>query len=513
MTLLDLDFDLYPKQLLALTSSAQLVLYGGAAGGGKSHLARIAAIGNALRIPGLQVYLFRRHYNDLLLNHLNGPTGFRALLFPLMMQGLCTIVDDQIRFYNGPTDSKGNRTVGSVIYLCHCQHEIDVEKYRGAEIHFFIPEETTQFTETQLRFLLSRVRIPEGLPIPAEERHCWPKILMPTNPGGKSHSFLKSVIVDPSMALMQHDNDFPIWTLPEEEGGWTTCFVRAKLADNPSIDPVQYRKTLMGLKRPELIDAMLNGSWDIPLGAFFPEADERIHRIPPIEIPRHLFKFRTFDWGFGAPFCVQWWAVADGILENPRTNQPFPRGSLICYREWYGCNPSKTTEGIGLSNRQIAEGIIERTPHHELIYNTVADSKPFQATGMGNARPDLGSTPATEMKAYGVPLEKGVVNPGSRILGWQQLHSRLIDKTIFFFNSCSHTWRTLVEIQTDPDNVEDCDSDMEDHPVDCIGLACKARPVVKDVPKKLEPKFIHTASFDDVLKQHMKLKRLQSQQR
>jgi hypothetical protein len=56
--------------------------YGGAAGGGKSHLMRIAAIIWCAMIGGLQVYLFRRIRDDLVKNHMEGPKGFRALLAP-----------------------------------------------------------------------------------------------------------------------------------------------------------------------------------------------------------------------------------------------------------------------------------------------------------------------------------------------------------------------------------------------------------------------------------------------
>lgn len=485
----DLSFDLYVKQMLVLTTSAQLILYGGAAGGGKSHIVRVASIDAALRYPGMQIYIFRRHHKDLILNHMLGPTGFPALLFDLITAKKAKIVDDEIRFYNGK-----NGTLGSVIHLCHCQYEKDVENYRGAEIHFLIPEEATQFTEYQLRFLFSRVRMPADLKeiIPEEEQCKFPRILIPTNPGGASHNFIKVNYVDGKTPL-------EIWTQPEEEGGRTCIFIPAKLSDNPSIDPKQYRNALLGLKRPELIDAMLEGKWDIPMGTFFPEADDRVHFVKSFDIPKWWFKFRTFDWGSAAPFCVQWWAVSDGTIK------PYPKGALICYREWYGCNPNDTKLGIGLSNSQIAEGILSRTPKEEIITHTVTDSKPFQATGMSGK--DLGSTPAKEMASLGVPLQKGVVNPGSRVLGWQQTRSRLIDRMIFFFDTCHHSWRTLTEIQTDPKNVEDCDTTGEDHPVDCIGLACKAKPLIIEQKKPEEKKYLTSANFQDILSMHLKIKK------
>jgi len=78
---------LHPKQMLALQSKATELLYGGAAGSGKSHLMRAAAIIAAIEIPNLQVYLFRRLYPDLKKNHIEGSSGFRAMLAPLEQAG------------------------------------------------------------------------------------------------------------------------------------------------------------------------------------------------------------------------------------------------------------------------------------------------------------------------------------------------------------------------------------------------------------------------------------------
>src|SRR5215813_8724108 len=119
-----LHLHLHPKQWTAFESVATEILYGGAAGGGKSHLMRVAAVVWCAAIAGLQVYLFRRVYDDLIKNHMEGPKGFRAMLAPWAEAGWCHIVEDEIRFWNG-----------SRIYLCHCQHEKDRFKYQGAEIH------------------------------------------------------------------------------------------------------------------------------------------------------------------------------------------------------------------------------------------------------------------------------------------------------------------------------------------------------------------------------------------
>lgn len=488
MTEVDLQFKVWPKQSLALLTDAQHIIYGGAAGGGKSHVARIAATDACLQIPGIQVYLFRRHYEDLVKNHLAGPTGFRTLLYPLVQIGLVKIVDTEIRFYNGP-----NGTLGSQINLCHCQYDKDVFKFQGAEIHFFIPEETTQFTEYQLRFLMSRVRIPDTLKIPPHLKHKYPRILMATNPGGVSHSFIKGNYIDNRIP-------FQIWEQPEIEGGRRCIFIPAKLQDNPSINPDEYRAGLMVLKRPELIEAMLNGSWEIPIGAFFPEADARKHMISPFKPANHLFKFRTIDWGSGSPASVNWWVMSDGEAIFGNDGEPLPKGAMICYREWYIANPADLTKGLGLSNQQFIEGIKERTPNNEIIYGTISDLKPWQATG--------GTTTALDFENANMPLTKGDVSKGSRVEKWQQLRSRLIgvDNVPYFYvtRNCPHLWREITEIQTDQTNFEDVDTTGSDHALDSAGHAVFARPFVRTKPPPVQPKLINEINAKQLFANHFK---------
>src|SRR5947209_5840462 len=110
---LQLHLNLHEKQGTAFQSQATEILYGGAAGGGKSHLMRVAAIIWCVLIPGLQVYLFRRIYDDLVKNHIEGPTGFPVLLAEWVQAKLVKInySDLTVEFWNG-----------SKIFLQHCQH-------------------------------------------------------------------------------------------------------------------------------------------------------------------------------------------------------------------------------------------------------------------------------------------------------------------------------------------------------------------------------------------------------
>jgi hypothetical protein len=160
-----LKLSLQPKQGLAYRSPATELLYGGAAGGGKSHLMRVALICWCQAIPGLQCYLFRRTFPELTHNHLRGPTGFSALLAPLASAGVWIRGEREVIFPNG-----------SRIYLCHCRNHDDIYAYQGAQMHVLAIDELTHWTEPMYRFLRSRVR-PRKRPVEQRGRNSDPQRL------------------------------------------------------------------------------------------------------------------------------------------------------------------------------------------------------------------------------------------------------------------------------------------------------------------------------------------------
>src|SRR5260221_332279 len=189
MSSAEVNLPLHPKQAEALNTLGTEVLYGGAAGGGKSHLMRCAAIVWCASIPGLQVYLFRRIKDDLHKNHIEGPKGFPVLLAAWIVAGLVKIVEDEIRFWNG-----------SKIYLCHCKDEKDRFKYLGAEIHVLLVDELTTFSDVIYRFLRGRVRA-VGINVPDALKGQFPRILASSNPGNIGHAWVKRAFIDGALPM------------------------------------------------------------------------------------------------------------------------------------------------------------------------------------------------------------------------------------------------------------------------------------------------------------------------
>lgn len=485
---MDLDFPLWPLQEAALTTPAQEVLFGGAAGPGKSHLMRVACILWAFGVPGLQIYLFRRHARDLRQGHLEGPTGFRALLTEAERGGFCEVVEHEIRVFHG--DGPMSR-----ISLNHCQYDQDVFNYKTIEFHVLALEEASELTEFQIRYLRSRVRMPDAVRVPPDLAGRFPRCLYTSNPGGPGHSYLKRAFIDSALPGA-------IWTAPDDDGGFSRQFIPARLIDNPSINPTEYRKRLTGLGSKAYVDALLNGDWNAIVGAFFDVFDLFKHRIESFAPAAHLTKFRGFDWGSSAPFGVLWFCVADGEpwLSHRGTKCWAPRGSIIAYREWYGCNPDRPSEGIGISNLEIINGIKSRTPDTERIVATITDSLPFQSR---DGKGDVSKTIAKVFADNGVPLQQGNTD---RVEGWSMTRSALIGKDgvpeLYFTEDCHHAIRTIPLMQRSLTNCEDIADHQEDHLPDIIRLACISSPQTKDKPPDPIECISNVVTFDQAMKHH-----------
>jgi hypothetical protein len=416
---------------------------------------RVAAIMWCASIPGLQVYLFRRLFPDLIKNHMEGPKGFRALLAPWEAQGFVKIVEEEIRFWNG-----------SRIYLCHCKDDSDRYKYQGAEIHVLLIDELTHFSDIIYRFLRGRCRM-VGIDLPAQHAGKFPRILCGSNPGNIGHQWVKATFIDGAAPMVNR-------RMGDDEGGMLRQYIPARLDDNPSMasDDPSYRSRLRGLGSAALVRAMEDGDWDVIAGAFFDEFDRQEHVIKPFRIPEHWLRFGSFDWGSAKPFSYGLYAVSDGSLLSD--GRVYPTGALIRYQEWYGA--SGPNVGLKLTAEQVADGIIERELSR--IDYRVADPACWKRDG--------GPSIAERMILKGLVFRSA---DNSRIAGWDQVRGRLVGADapmLYFFETCYDMIRTFPALQHDERRPEDVDSDGEDHAGDELRYACMSRPYTRPAPN-IEP--------------------------
>jgi len=447
---------------MAFRTEATEVLYGGAAGGGKSYLLRASAIRWCAEVGGIQVYFFRRTLPDLRDNHLRGPTSFHAMLEPYLASGHVKYrsVENEFEFWNG-----------AVLHLCYCDSENDVEKYRGAEIHVLIPDELTHFSEYQYRFLRSRVRI-AGLKVPKKYANRLPRIEAASNPGSIGHAWVKRTFINPKPPIEK-------WKTSPEEGGMVRQFIPARLVDNPYLtrDDPQYADRLRGLGADNLVRAMLDGDWNIVAGQAFEKLRVDVHRIEPFEPPADWNCFGSLDWGSTRPFSFGLWTVANGnALPDGRL---YRRGAIIRYNEVYGWN-GKPNEGLRKEAEEVAEMMRVRIGERKLGY-IAADPSMWKVDGS----PSI----AENMLRKGIVLRKA---DNARIVGYVQVRQRIAgdeDGPMLYATKNCHDgfWRTMPDLVMDERHVEDVDTDQEDHAYDDTRYACQSRPwmaVVKKTEKK-----------------------------
>ena len=154
---------LNPKQKLFCQARTRYVAYGGARGGGKTHVLRVKAFGGALSYPGIRILIVRREYPELEQN----------IILPMRK-----MIPLEIGTYNG-TMRMMFFANGSIIKFGHFGSGDELE-YQGQEYDWIFMEEATQFTESQFRTLGACLRGATKIPR---------RMYLTCNPGGKILQF------------------------------------------------------------------------------------------------------------------------------------------------------------------------------------------------------------------------------------------------------------------------------------------------------------------------------------
>jgi len=214
-----------PRQARFLTIPSREAFYGGAAGGGKSDALLMAAL-QYVTVPGYSAIIFRKTYADL---SLPGALMDRAADW---LQGKAHW-SDKTKTWTFPS--------GATVSFGYMEHEKDKFRYKGAEYQFVGFDELTQFTETQYRFMFSRLRRLTGATVPIRMRGA-------SNPGDTGHEWVKKRFVKP--------------------GRKGVPFIPARIRDNPHLDFADYVQSLNELD-PITRRQMLAGDWDAFAGGRF----------------------------------------------------------------------------------------------------------------------------------------------------------------------------------------------------------------------------------------------------
>lgn len=399
------------------------VLYGGAAGGGKSYAMLVDPLRFAHR------------------------AAHRALVLRRSMPELRELIDKSRELYPKAFPGCKFREVekiwtfpsGAKLEFGFLERDADVYRYQGQAYSWIGFDEITHLsTEFSWNYLASRLR--------TTDPEITPYMRCTANPGGAGATWVKKRYVNPSepnQSFTGHD-------------GLTRRFIPARLEDNPYLSTdgryEQMLKALPAVQRKQLLE----GNWDVTEGAAFTEFDVMEHVITPFEIPVGWERVKGIDYGYASESACVWGTV------DPSD------GTLIIYRELYR---------KGLTGVDLAQMITNMELIDPYSVPGVLDTAAWNRTG--TTGPTVGET----LQRAGHKLRRADKN---RIQGKIQIHEYLRVQPsgrpkIQIFNSCPNLIRELQSLPLDKSNPEDVNTNAPDHAYDALRYLIMSRPKVNDI--------------------------------
>lgn len=427
-------FSTKQKEASAMLKECKYLLYGGAMGGGKSYWLRWQLV--KLLIKWAKA------------GHLRVCVGLFCEDYPTLQDRHLSKISKEFPVWLG--ESHGNhRDYGRCFILAPeygggvimFRNLDDSSKYQSAEFAAIAVDELTKNTAeifTDLRTRLRWAGISET------------KFIAASNPGGVGHAWVKKKWIDGI-----HE--------PGEKEASKFKYLPARAKDNPYLAET-YMDTLSGLPE-ELKRAYIEGDWDMFKGQYFTEWRREIHTCKPFEIPLHWVRFVCGDYGYTKPSAVYWCAVNED-------------GQIFVYRELYR---------TGMTYADLAREICSMTAPNETIKYWAFDPAIWAKGNEKEGEPVKVSGAEIMMQKYREITRKTlnlIRANNDRVNGWNMVRQYLkpyvrgdaTTSLLQVFTTCSEFVRTFPALIFDQTNVEDVDSDGEDHAGDAVRYGIMSRP-------------------------------------
>lgn len=458
-----------PKQRLFLERNEFEAFYGGAAGGGKSDAMVVEAL-RQVNIPHYKGIILRKTYPQL-----------------------AELIDKSYRYYKAvcpkarynSSEHTWKFPSGAKIIFGSMQHSQDKIKYQGQAYDFVGFDELTHFTYDEYIYMFSRCR-PNG---PGTQLY----VRATGNPGGIGHGWVKQRFIDagPPMKTIWALNE---WDDPDgnhHKAKQSRIFVPSSVFDNPALlqnDPM-YIQRLASLPKADR-DALLMGDWNSFSGQVFNEWRDKeehykdrkwTHVIDPFRVPDSWSIWCGLDWGYSKPFSVGWYAVD--------TNRRIYR-----IRELYGSN-GEPNVGTQWEPDRVAEKMKEIEANDVNLrgkrINRVGDPAIWGTQG----KESIG----TLFEKQRIYWQKG---NHERLSGKMQFHHRLRFNEdgipmFYCFSTCRNFIRTVPNLVYSMTDVEDIDTDGEDHIYDETRYVFMESPIAAPVKEQQIIKPYDPLSTDD----------------
>lgn len=387
------------------------------------------------------------------------------------------LIFPKARFLSSTADFKWVWPDGEELLLRAFKNTKDYWDFHGHEYPWIAWEELTAWPSLDGYHMMKSCNRSSRLGIPRKYRSTF-------NPYGPGHNGVKAYFIDPAPAgvpfVAERSNAADIAKeygidIPDTGQMYTVC-LHGHYSENSTLMEAQpdYAAVIAtSAENPEQAKAWLSDDWDITAGGMFDDVwNRRSHILPAFMPPLSWAITRSYDWGSTRPFSVGWWAHASGEairLPDGRVFAP-RRGSLIRIAEWYGWDGKTPNVGLRLTDTEIGRGIVER----ETLLGIRGRVRPGPAdSSIFSADPGQ-ETPAEAMRKVGVEFVPADKSPGSRKRGWSSMRrmlkaaipARSEDRGLWISETCRQFIRTVPTLPRDDKDLDDVNSDAEDHVAD-----------------------------------------------
>lgn len=404
------------------------VLFGGAAGPGKSYMLR-----------WMLVYLLVHWYQTLKLRRVR--VGLFCEDYPSLNDRHLEKIRSEFPAWLG-TFNESRREYrlhkkygGGIIVFRNLDRP---EKYQSVDFAAIAVDELTKNPRSVFDALRFRLR--------------WPKIefspfLGATNPGSVGHAWVKKLWIDRDFSGDEDEqldpNDF--------------AYIPALADDNPSL-PASYHRMLASLP-PKLRKAFKDGDWNIFVGQYFDEWRTGYHTCKPRAIPAHWTNRRVVvDWGYGVPWSCHFYVRDEDLWAREKIHRWY------VYREFYETRVRDEDQAKRIRDAMLDDWNAAPKDGPKPRFVCVGDP------AMWNKKPEQAVSVADIYAKYKVHMVKA---NNDRVPGWQRLREYLSEQedgqpAIIWFDTCTSAIRTIPALVHDKMHPEDTAQgpEVDDHAAD-----------------------------------------------